>query len=217
MIFICVSLALSRRACSSLCCSSSAAPSGKAYLPHFEGSLPVATHYAIGTPLSGALCPCSGAGRKLTLRGFTHPQLQYMDAGPVDSLQTLGLTSNTASMFWGWAQTDPAGIHASSAPREFQHIRTPIRTLSGTPRPCSGAGRKLTLRGFTHPQLQDMDNTRTHLVIDAKRNANPNAFRNTTSMFWGWAQTDLTRIHASSAPGHGCPRRPDTPWHPVGD
>ncbi|KAF6744334.1 hypothetical protein DFP72DRAFT_1078875 [Ephemerocybe angulata] len=31
--------------------------------------------------------------RKLTLRGFTHPQLQYMDAGPVDALQTLGLTS----------------------------------------------------------------------------------------------------------------------------
>ncbi|KAF5322980.1 hypothetical protein D9611_009346 [Ephemerocybe angulata] len=50
-------------------------------------------HYAVGTPLSGALCPCSGAGRKLTLRGFTHPQLQGMDAGPVDAQPTLGLTS----------------------------------------------------------------------------------------------------------------------------
>ncbi|KAF5331869.1 hypothetical protein D9611_008852 [Ephemerocybe angulata] len=69
--------------------------------------------------------------RKLTLRGFTHPQLQYMDAGPV--------------------------LYPDALLREFQHIRMPIRTLSGTPRPCSGAGRKLTLRGFTHPQLQDMD------------------------------------------------------------
>ncbi|KAF5322981.1 hypothetical protein D9611_009347 [Ephemerocybe angulata] len=81
--------------------------------------------------LSGTPRPCSGAGRKLTLRGFTHPQLQDVDAGPV--------------------------LYPDALQREFQHIRRPIRTLSGTPRPCSGAGRKLTLRGFTHPQLQDMD------------------------------------------------------------
>ncbi|KAF5336088.1 hypothetical protein D9611_006211 [Ephemerocybe angulata] len=50
-------------------------------------------------------------------------------------------------MFWGWAQTDPAGIHASSAP---------------------GHGRWARRRPT---------NTRTHLVIDAKPNANPDAFR----------------------------------------
>ncbi|KAF6745992.1 hypothetical protein DFP72DRAFT_923870 [Ephemerocybe angulata] len=42
MIFICVSLVLSRRARSSLYCSSSAVPSGKAYIPHFDGFLPPA-------------------------------------------------------------------------------------------------------------------------------------------------------------------------------
>ncbi|KAF5336024.1 hypothetical protein D9611_006364 [Ephemerocybe angulata] len=54
---------------------------------------------------------------------------------------------STVSMFWGWAQTDPAGIHASSAP---------------------GHGRWARRRPT---------NTRTHLVIDAKPNANPDAFR----------------------------------------
>ncbi|KAF5322954.1 hypothetical protein D9611_009295 [Ephemerocybe angulata] len=81
--------------------------------------------------LSGTPRPCFGAGRKLTLRGFTHPQLQYVDDGPV--------------------------LYPDALQHEFQHIRMPTRTLSGTPRPCFGAGRKLTLRGFTHPQLQDMD------------------------------------------------------------
>ncbi|KAF6752986.1 hypothetical protein DFP72DRAFT_903028 [Ephemerocybe angulata] len=154
-------------------------------------------------------------------------------------------------MFWGWAQTDPAGIHASSAPGHGRWARTP--------RPCSGAGRKLTLRGFTHPQLQYMDAGPEHHVhvlglgcvlaaapvsttlisrptaqtdpagihassapvhgrwaprISTHPNANPNAFRSTMSVCWGWAQTDPAGIHASSAPGHGRPRRPDTPWHP---
>ncbi|KAF5323045.1 hypothetical protein D9611_009331 [Ephemerocybe angulata] len=84
-------------------------------------------------PPSGTPRLCSGAGRKLTLRGFTHPQLQYMDAGPA--------------------------LYPDALQREFQHIRMPIRTLSGTPRPCSGARRKLTLRGFTHPQLHTNFNT----------------------------------------------------------
>ncbi|KAF6751071.1 hypothetical protein DFP72DRAFT_908395, partial [Ephemerocybe angulata] len=65
-IFICVSLFLSRRARSSLYCSSFAVLSGKAYLLHFDGSLPPAaspTHSVSPTTsaLSEAHCPCSPA------------------------------------------------------------------------------------------------------------------------------------------------------------
>ncbi|KAF6744310.1 hypothetical protein DFP72DRAFT_929702 [Ephemerocybe angulata] len=113
-------------------------------------------------------------------------------------------------MFWGWAQTDPAGIHASSAPGHGRpgSCQSGFRTLSGAPCPCAGAGRKLTLRGVTHPQLQYVDAGPSFILTPYSTNFNTSEyqserFRNTTSMFWGWAQTDPAGIHASSAPVRG--------------
>ncbi|KAF5313377.1 hypothetical protein D9611_008624 [Ephemerocybe angulata] len=122
MIFICVSLFLSRRARSSLYCSSFAVPSGKAYLlllmppPRFRW-LPATRRITDTLSIPNDLCAFRSAWpmlsglaianlprgfnifanrntnpnafrsttsmfwgwRKLTFRGFTHPQLQYMD------------------------------------------------------------------------------------------------------------------------------------------
>ncbi|KAF6753017.1 hypothetical protein DFP72DRAFT_903127 [Ephemerocybe angulata] len=126
MIFICVSLALSRRARSSLYCSSFAVPSGKAYIPYFDGSRRIIDTLSIANDL------CAFRSASLMLPGLAR----------INARSHLVIVSSP---------TQP------TSPSTYSPIGTPIQTLSGAPRPCSGAGRKLTLRGFTHPQLQRMD------------------------------------------------------------